>query len=413
MPSSTGPNSYVYTLTGSGSDLYAGGDFSSAGGVTVNYIAKWNGNNWSALGSGMNSGVVALARAGTDLYAGGAFTNAGGIAANYIAKWNGSRWSALGSGLAGGDEYLLPVAMPVVALAVSGTDVYAGGSFTNAGGLQAKSIAKWDGTRWAPLGSGTDGYVRALAVSGSDVYVGGRFRTAGGIAADNVAKWNGSSWSALGADIPNGSGRAYVTALAVSGSDLYAGVYLPAGEPGFVAKWDGSNWSLLNNLLLMGPEGNVSVSALALSGSDLYVGGGCTLLEGARCGLANFITKWDGTGWSALGSGVSEGAVLPLALSGSDLYVGGTFATVGGKVSQYIGRAYLPTLPDLLRGPNRLPVAQFAQGFAALVHCLHLLSRLGNFRLLAGATRQLAPHNRRRTHDESPRVVLGCIIYLA
>ena len=38
----------------SGTNLYAGGEFTIAGGVTANYIAKWDGNAWSALGSGMN-----------------------------------------------------------------------------------------------------------------------------------------------------------------------------------------------------------------------------------------------------------------------------------------------------------------------------------------------------------------------
>ena len=36
-------------------NLYAGGDFTTAGGVSANHIAKWDGTNWSALGSGMNS----------------------------------------------------------------------------------------------------------------------------------------------------------------------------------------------------------------------------------------------------------------------------------------------------------------------------------------------------------------------
>jgi hypothetical protein len=39
--------------------------------------------------------------------------------------------------------------------------------------------------------------------------------------------------------------------------------------------------------------------------------------------------------------------VSALAVSGSDLYAGGQFTTAGGKVSPYIARAYLPTLPML------------------------------------------------------------------
>ena len=44
--------------------------------------------------------VNALAVSGTNLYAGGYFTTAGGVPANNIAKWDGSAWSALGSGMA-------------------------------------------------------------------------------------------------------------------------------------------------------------------------------------------------------------------------------------------------------------------------------------------------------------------------
>ena len=41
-------------------------------------------------------------------------------------------------------------------------------------------------------------YVNALAVSGTNLYAGGCFTTAGGVPANNIAKWNGSAWSALG-----------------------------------------------------------------------------------------------------------------------------------------------------------------------------------------------------------------------
>ncbi|HYV29047.1 MAG TPA: hypothetical protein VFA77_16050, partial [Candidatus Eisenbacteria bacterium] len=34
--------------------LYAGGDFTTAGGVNVNQIARWDGKAWSALGSGLS-----------------------------------------------------------------------------------------------------------------------------------------------------------------------------------------------------------------------------------------------------------------------------------------------------------------------------------------------------------------------
>ena len=206
-----GANSLVRVTAVDGlGNLYIGGDFTIAGDVVANHIAKWNGSRWTNLGSGLDGSVYALAVSGSDVYAGGSFTTAGGSAASRIAKWNGSSWSALGSGI----NYY------VYALAVSGTDVYAGGFFWTAGGSAASNIAKWNGSSWSALGSGMDynGHVYALAVSGSDVYAGGAFTTAGGSAASRIAKWNGSSWSTLGSGLDND-----VYSLAVSGSDVYAG----------------------------------------------------------------------------------------------------------------------------------------------------------------------------------------------
>src|SRR5262249_37765159 len=58
---------------------------------------------WGPLGSGMNNTVLALAvfddGTGPALYAGGYFTEAGGVQVNHIAKWDGTQWSPLGSGM--------------------------------------------------------------------------------------------------------------------------------------------------------------------------------------------------------------------------------------------------------------------------------------------------------------------------
>ena len=60
-------------------NVYVGGAFILAGDdVEVNCVAKWDGGQWSALGTGMNSYVSSLAF-GADgrLYAAGGFTKAG------------------------------------------------------------------------------------------------------------------------------------------------------------------------------------------------------------------------------------------------------------------------------------------------------------------------------------------------
>jgi hypothetical protein len=286
----------------------------------------FSNENWVSLGGfPATDGTVyaAVVDASGNLYIGGDFTEAGGMAAKYIAKWNGSAWSALGSGMNN----------VVRALAVSGTDLYAGGDFTTAGGKSANYIAKWNGSAWSALGSGIGGlfcYVLALAVSGTDLYVGGNFTTAGGSAAKYIAKWNGSAWSALGSGM-----KSYVNALAVSGGNLYAGGgFTEAGgtSANNIAKWNpATGWSAL------GSGVNSYVYALAVSGTDLYAGGWFTTAGGTE---ANYIAKWDGSAWSALGSGMGGiyHSVDALAVSGTDLYAGGEFDTAGGTEAYYIAK---------------------------------------------------------------------------
>ncbi len=89
---------------------------------------------------------------------------------------NGQTWTPLDS-LSG----------QVQALAVSGTDIYAGGGFNVSGSV---SIGKWNGSSWTGLSTGLNNNVLALAVSGTDLYAGGLFITAGGNPANYIAKWN-------------------------------------------------------------------------------------------------------------------------------------------------------------------------------------------------------------------------------
>ncbi len=127
-------NNLVVALTSDAGNLYAGGGFTTAGEVSADYIAKWDGTSWSALGSGMNDWVSALTcDSAGNLYAGGWFTTAGGVPADYIAKWNGTSWAALGSGV---DD-------SVWALSVRDNALFVGGYFTQAGGKDSRYIALW------------------------------------------------------------------------------------------------------------------------------------------------------------------------------------------------------------------------------------------------------------------------------
>lgn len=343
-------NNDVNAFAFSGSNLYVGGRFTNAAGLPrADYLAKWNGSAWSALGSNghgngaLNGDVNALTFIGTVLYAGGDFTNAAGKPkADHVAKWDGTTWSALGSdGLGHG-----ALTGYVLALDHIGSNLYVGGYFTDAGGhAEADYIARWNGTAWAALGSNGSGdgalsdKVTALTVSGSNLYVGGLFQNIGGdLTANYVARWDGAAWHALGSNGFGGSAlNDNVYALVAVGVNLYAGgVFTDAQgipEADYVARWDGVNWFALGSNGAGDGALNSYVYALAVSMERLYVGGNFT--DAANNPRADSLAVWDGSHWSAVGSnGSGNGAlnqdVFVLAASLTHVYVGGRFTNAAG-----------------------------------------------------------------------------------
>jgi CSLREA domain-containing protein len=288
-------------------------------------------NVWNSLGSAPLPGVVlAITVSGADVYVGGLFVNAGGVAdADLIAKFSDGAWSALGPSLMSDPDY------EVNAIAVRGEDVYVGGLFTDAGGdPNADYIAKFSEGSWSALGAiPLNNQVHAIAVSGADVYAGGTFFDAGGDAnADGMAKFSDGTWSALGSIPFSGA----VHAIAVSGADVYVGggFSIVSGDPivDRIAKFSDGSWSALGSTPLNG-----TVSAIAVSGNVVYAGGEFTDAGGNA--NADYIAKFDNGAWSALGSTPLNSPVRAIAVSGTDVYVGGLFTNAGGvAAADYVAK---------------------------------------------------------------------------
>ena len=346
-----GMDSTVNALTlGPDGVLYAGGWFKTAGGVTADYVARWDGTAWQSLDSRMNSSVFALAF-GPDgsLYAGGRFTAAGRGSANRIARWDGAAWHPLGSGMNGESPSQF---VDVRALAV-GTDgsLYAGGLFDTAGGVLANGIARWDGAAWHPLGTGMGGlaepsdptvYALAFGQDGS-LYAGGQFTEAGGAATNYIARWDGATWYPLGSGMTGSGTPNTPTVFALAfGPDglLYAGGgFAEAGGVAVngIARWDQatSSWHSLGSGISGG--GNYTEVDTLVFGPDgsLFAGGRFTVAGGVA---ANYIARWDSTTWQALGSGMDT-FVFALAFGAEGLlYAGGRFITASEVVTGYIAR---------------------------------------------------------------------------
>ncbi len=176
----------VDALTVYNGELIAGGRFLTAGGVAANCIASWNGTVWQPLGAGMGGSyhqslaVIGLTAFNGDLIVGGDFTRAGDLPSNRIARWDGSAWRPLGSGMN----------TRVFGLMALEGGLIASGEFTTAGGESCNRIAMWDGAQWRPLGSGMNNAVYwGLAAYNGELIAGGRFTTAGGLPCNRIARW--------------------------------------------------------------------------------------------------------------------------------------------------------------------------------------------------------------------------------
>jgi len=286
-------NNTVRALAVSGSTVYAGGDFSSIGGQTRYGIAALDATSGAVVAWDPHStyatytvgSVEALAVSSSTIYAGGYFDTIGGQSRNGIAALDASSGLATAWNPNPGGTYL-----SVDSFAVSGSIVYVGGQFTSIGGQTRNNIAALDAssgaaTSWNPNAGGTS-YpgVSALAVSGSTVYVGGSFTSVGGQTRNNIAALDAGSGAATNWN-PGASDSGYpsydgVRALAVSGSTVYAGGYFDIiggrarnniaaldATSGAATTWDPNASSTINYPYSSG------VNALAVSRWTIYAGG--------------------------------------------------------------------------------------------------------------------------------------------
>lgn len=276
---------------------------------------------WGPLSTGANANVWSLLYASDGkLYAGGEFTSIGGVAANRIAYWDGSAWNAMGTGMAGVGKATYSI--------VEGPDgsIYAAGDGSDYGGIaNTASLGKWDGSVWSSITTtaSANNYILKLAFGPDGIlYAGGGFTTINGVAAVRVAQRSvAGTWTALG-----GGSSLDVYAMIIAGNRLYIGGDATAAGVYTVAYWNGSTWTSTGNATVAS-----LIRALALGKNGVvYAGGSFTTMAGIS---ANLVAQYNGSAWTPLGTGLSGGSaeisVLRVLPDGTIL-AGGSFTTANG-----------------------------------------------------------------------------------
>lgn len=309
-------------VVGPDGSLFAGGLFAAAGDVRVRNVARWNGTGWQRIGEGTAKPVDALATSMARLYAG---TNSGIQQAN-LSNLSWSDISDLPDGRAlSYVEDLLMHRDTLYAAARAGTYP-----------SHTQGVFRWTGAAWETLGevwSEEDpGTVLSLTLDAhSTLYAAGMFTRIGNVEARNIARWDGTGWHALGDGLPYPA-----KAVEAGGGTVYAG-----GQSDSLYVWHTANQTWSGIPLPHGDNQGCDpeIRTLLWRPDGLYAGGRmtCILTKTETAYDAGFtLARWNGEIWQVPGSGIAAGEVKALAAQDDDLYVAGFFHEAGDRPSANI-----------------------------------------------------------------------------
>lgn len=171
-------------------ELIAGGGFDSTTSTVLRFDTSLQ--KWLPLGAPRADGYIqSMTVSPTGLYVGGKFNLIGGKSIPYLARWDGKEWYPVGPSI---DPNWYDVSIETMGMQ-DDTDLIIGGFFWSIAGVPVSHIARWDGHQWHPLGLGTNERVVAMGITGSDIYIGGYFTTAGDLGVNEFAHWHSSASS--------------------------------------------------------------------------------------------------------------------------------------------------------------------------------------------------------------------------
>jgi hypothetical protein len=355
----------VQTLAISGNALYAAGNFSSYRGATARYVVKLDVGTGApdpnfAPGSGPDFGPPGtMAVSGSAIYLGGSFSHYSGVAVSNVVKLDALSGAVDATFAAGANPD-----GPVTELLVSGDSLYLGGTFTHYGGI-ATGFAKASVTTGAVDAAFTNNVIQysnvtAICQQGTSLYVAKQFSNNG---VPVLSKMDASTGVLDPTFTTVSSFDRDVTALMANGSALYAGGYFTTyrGAPAYsIAKLD-ANTGLLDTTFTRPTGGNDGVASIAMTPSAVIAGGQLTTYRGQPANnLAKFALSDDTLDTTFnLNSGTNSN-VIALVLNAGSLYLGGVFSRYGndqGGYGPYVAKVDAATG---LRDSNFVPPVNFS-----------------------------------------------------
>lgn len=307
------PNGGVASLLMSGNRLFVGGYFSIIGGLSRNKLAAVDPAT-GAVDPSFDANVGG----------GGAVTPAQAVRPS--SPVGSSGYGCYGSVA----RPLVPNGDGVLAMVVSGTHLFIGGSFAGAGGAGRLNFAaldpatgRADPNAWQ---TNPDGPVYSMAASDSRLYVGGDFQQLSGLSRSHLAAFELATGNVDTNFQAAADGR--VNALAVTPTRLFVG-----GGFGHIGGTEAirlAGVSLASGAPIGGvPGANGDVSALLTAGNRVYVAGGFDRIASAS---RRFLAALDASTGALDFSFAPSVDEVPgaLAAAANGLFIGGVFDSVGG-----------------------------------------------------------------------------------
>jgi hypothetical protein len=287
--------------------------------------------------SGQTVGTRAIAVNGSDVVAGGTFMNAGGVERRNLAAidLNTGQPTAFDPPMKG--QFSNFSFVNAVAVTTDGL-VWAGGQFLTEDPNPRSGLAAFDAGSGALASFHRDvngNGVSALAASGPMVYVGGQFTQVGSEPRQNVAAVQnvpGEDGTVLPFDVATDG---IVRALALSGDTLYLGGQFQNVNTTLASlKRARSNAAAVDAGTGVArpwdPNLDAPVDALATAGDTVFLGGEFATANGGSAGRQRLAAVDSQSGAARAWAPSADAPVRALAVQGPTVFAGGDFATVSG-----------------------------------------------------------------------------------